>query len=266
MRGYAVAALPCSSRLTPLPYGRYNTGGGCPLKSNGTAGSILTRHLIGTLLLVCAIQIAHPSTAGAPAPWTGPLVVGLAASADDQRLPLVHEAIRYWNNMLDEIGATFRLGPVLLLKKPDAAATLRQMSAGKLADSRTLPYPSFMEALDMGLLLILSDDAGIVSFAEHWEDRAKALIVIKSAGSPPLSLPNVTRNVIAHELGHVIGLEHNSDGSTLMCGRPALCRPEDFASASARFLPLTAEETALLRELYARRNQPSWVRRGMEHH
>ncbi|MBK7831714.1 MAG: matrixin family metalloprotease [Gemmatimonadetes bacterium] len=58
----------------------------------------------------------------------------------------------------------------------------------------------------------------------------------------PLSLPNTVRNVIAHELGHVLGLEHNGDATTLMCGRPASCRPVDFASGNARFFPLTAED------------------------
>jgi predicted Zn-dependent protease len=32
-----------------------------------------------------------------------------------------------------------------------------------------------------------------------------------------MSLPNVPRNVIAHELGHAIGLPHNSDPALLMC-------------------------------------------------
>jgi predicted Zn-dependent protease len=35
----------------------------------------------------------------------------------------------------------------------------------------------------------------------------------------PLTLPNVARNVIAHELGHAIGLSHNDDPNYLMCGR-----------------------------------------------
>lgn len=222
---------------------------------NRTDGTIMARRL-PTMLLVCAMLLFPSPPAGPPAPWNGTLAVGLAASADDPRLPLVHESILFWNNTLSQIGSPFQLGPLRLVEMPDAAETLRQMSAGTIAGAETLPYPSFMEDLDTDLLLILSDEVEIVSFAAHWEDRGKAVIVIKSDSAPPLSLPNVTRNVIAHELGHVIGLEHNLDGSTLMCGRPALCRPEDFASATSRFLPLTAGEKAVLQELYGRWRQP----------
>jgi hypothetical protein len=58
----------------------------------------------------------------------------------------------------------------------------------------------------------------------------KAVVAIKYYRSAPLTLPNVAHNVIAQQLGRAIGLSDNADPTTLMCGRPALCRPDLFAS------------------------------------
>ena len=60
----------------------------------------------------------------------------------------------------------------------------------------------------------------------------------------------MARNVIAHELGHAIGLRHNADATKLMCGRPAPCRPDAFAADTPRYFPLTAEEKARLLAMY----------------
>src|SRR5438105_11470885 len=53
------------------------------------------------------------------------------------------------------------------------------------------------------------------------------------------------------EIGHAMGLGHNSDPATLMCGRPAPCRPDALASSNEHYLPLTSAEKVQLLALYA---------------
>jgi len=80
----------------------------------------------------------------------------------------------------------------------------------------------------------------------------KAVVAIKDYRSAPLILPNVARNVIARSLGLAVGLSHNADPTTLMCGRPAPCRPYLFASDHPRWFPLTEAEKAELLRMYPR--------------
>jgi hypothetical protein len=209
----------------------------------------MIRHLATSLLLLFVLPPVHSPPAAFADPWNGRLDIDLVSKVDDDRIPLVYESVHFWNDILHELGSTFKLGVIHPRVMPAIDAILHAMSAGKLESAQTLPYPSFMDDLNSDLVIILTD-IDIVSFTEHWEERGKAVIVIKSDAFLPLSLPNVTLNVIAHELGHVIGLEHNTDETMLMCGRPANCRPEDFSSAMAHFLPLTEEEKVLLRNRY----------------
>jgi hypothetical protein len=180
------------------------------------------------------------------------------APEQDPRLPLVREAVDFWNRKLTEIGTPFRLGPVTQTTDDIPASYLEQLSAYILRrTSRTVPpaMPEQVKQLPGGIIVVLSDGA-FISFAAtaRLASEGKVLVGIQSDRYYPLTLPNVARNVIAHELGHAIGLGHNDDPTTLMCGRPNPCRPNAFTAEEARFFPLTAEEEALLLQLYP----PHW--------
>ena len=99
-----------------------------------------------------------------------------------------------------------------------------------------------------GDIIIALSQTDLISFGMTWRAGSPGVVVIRRSDILPLSLPNTVRNVVAHELGHVLGLTHNVDATTLMCGRPAPCRPAAFASDTVHFFPLTASDEQWLRE------------------
>ena len=155
--------------------------------------------------------------------WTKIPPVVVVASGGDARITLVNEAVAHWNGVLAGIGSAFRLGSV------------SQGSSGAAVPGK--------------IVVVLSDGVS-VSHVNRSSDGQSAVVMIRNDRGPPMSLPNVARNVIAHEMGHAIGIGHNSDPALLMCGRPAPCRPGVFASPSTHYFPLSAAERARLLVMY----------------
>ena len=181
-------------------------------------------------------------------PWTRVPGVTVLSTPGDSRLPLVNDAVAYWNRIFTELGSAFRLGSVSMAAGMIAAAELKTLSDAILGQGAT-PMPPLLQNL-AGQMVVALSDGEFISFASRWPAQSTALVAIKSDRYPPLTLPNVARNVIAHEMGHAIGLGHNGDPAMLMCGRPASCRPDAFASPTPRYFPLTTTEKAELLRMY----------------
>jgi hypothetical protein len=186
-------------------------------------------------------------------PWDRSPGVIIVARGDDPRIALVEQAVAFWNDTLAQLGSGFRLGKVTRIDERIPESELEWMSSmvvgsgGKRAET-----PLALRGLPGDLTVYLAHSA-FISFAGPFDAERRRLIAIRSLGFP-LNLPNVARNVIAHEMGHAIGLGHNADYRLLMCGRPAKCRPTEFQSDEPRIFGLAPAEKELLLRMYP----PDW--------
>jgi len=205
----------------------------------GTADSMVKPTAIAFVLLLLAMSVAVAAASRSLS------VTVVGADPADPRWQAVEEAVDFWNGELANSGVTLRLGPIARQVQPLPDAALIQLSAW-IGNLGAQPIPSELAELPGDIIIALSA-ADFISFGMRWSSARKGLVALKRADVFPLSLPNVPRNLAAHELGHVLGLRHNGDPATLMCGRPASCRPDLFRSDTKRFFPLTPEDRAALR-------------------
>jgi hypothetical protein len=210
---------------------------------------------LGFVLIAGCTQTSAPSTLfpNRGQGWNKIPTIVISGRESDRRVQLVIEAVDFWNKQLSEIGSGFRLGPVSFTKETIPAAELEALSRTVLAKEGPLPpTPSLMEI--PGDLIVVLSNGNFISFAGPFLSDGRRLVAIPGDHLYPFTLSNVTRNLIAHELGHAIGLGHNDDPRNLMCGRPASCRPDAFRSNVERYFPLMEEEKHILLKLYP----PTW--------
>jgi hypothetical protein len=201
------------------------------------------------VVLIAAGLTATTAHAQFGVSWYQTPKITVISAEGDPRLTLVDEAVAFWNKTLEEIGSGFRLGPVAHVVRPIPEEALQSLSRSIVDGPRPVSVPQTLRDLP-GDLTILLGDSDFVSFAGPFHAPSKRVVGIRGSNLLPMSLPNVARNVMTHELGHAIGLGHNGDPARLMCGRPAPCRPSLFRSDVPRIFPLTDDEKRQLLRMY----------------
>ena len=186
-----------------------------------------------------------------------PKIVILSAE-DDSRLPAIGEAIDFWNAELSQLGSAFRLGTTSHSLRMISTDDLRAYIATPSVATRSL-LNSIREA-NGDVIIALSDGDGFNPFTSSLPAVRKVLVAIPSFPKNLRMLPVVARFVVSHELGHVIGLGHNDDAASLMCGDGVPCRPR-FKDG---VFPITTAEKAKLLEMYPPHWQPVPSRRWKE--
>lgn len=181
-------------------------------------------------------------------------VIILSPTKTDARLAHTREAITFWNRTFSTLNLKPRLLEAAVIVGDPASRALetyaRQISqrAGRVSPGRGEPDPP-KEVTDLaGDIVLLLSKQPIMSFAWPLPRSERFFVAIQIDPTNSSSdNPNISRNIIAHELGHTLGLTHNNDPATLMC-RP--CRPEILPVDELVFLPLTANDSERLSDLY----------------
>jgi len=165
----------------------------------------------------------------------GPVLrVSIIGDPADPRVPPTHEAIAFWNREFLRLGRRIRLDSAII--RPDSVPdALLRAASSEAAFGRGPATSRLLRALeaDTGDIVIALSRTDLISFSVRWREGSRGVVGLRRSDIPPLSMLNTVRNVVAHELGHVLGLDRNGDSTTLMCGRPAACRPAALSSDRA---------------------------------
>jgi len=182
-------------------------------------------------------------------------IVILSHDTNDVRLPMALDAVKFWNETAAELSLGVHvIEDVIIASSVERALEnyARSIShrAGRLRPGPSEPdAPSEITDFESNVVLLLSRQ-DLMSFAWPLPRHYGHFVAIEEDRHAMIRNPNIARNIIAHEIGHTLGLSHNSDPTSLMCGP---CRTNELSVDHHEYMQLTATDRKLLRGRYPSR-------------